>query len=70
MELLDGVDLQTLVDRYGRLNEIRVVHILVEVCESLEEAHRHGLVHREIKPQNLQLCRLGLQYADAEVLDF
>ena len=42
MELLDGVDLQTLVDRYGPLNESRVVHILVDICESLEEAHRPG----------------------------
>jgi len=70
MELLDGVDLQTLVDRYGPLNESRVVHILVDVCESLEEAHRYGLVHRDIKPKNLLLCRLGLQYDYAKVLDF
>ena len=70
MELLDGVDLQTLVDRYGPLNESRVVHILVDVCESLEEAHRHGLVHRDIKPKNLLLCRLALQYDYAKVLDF
>ncbi len=70
MELLDGVDLQTLVERYGPLAESRVVKILVEVCESLEEAHRHGLVHRDIKPKNILLCRLGLQYDFVKVLDF
>jgi serine/threonine-protein kinase len=70
MELLDGVDLQTLVERYGPLAESRVVKILLEACESLEEAHRHGLVHRDIKPKNILLCRLGLQYDFVKVLDF
>jgi serine/threonine-protein kinase len=70
MELLDGIDLQTLVDRFGPMPPGRVVNVLLQVCESLEEAHRAGLVHRDIKPKNILLCRLGLQYDFVKVLDF
>ena len=70
MELLDGVDLQTLVEQHGPLPAGRVQNILVHVCESLEEAHRLGMVHRDIKPRNIFLCKLGLQFDFAKVLDF
>lgn len=70
MELLDGIDLQTMVERYGPLPAGRVVNILMQVAESLEEAHRAGLVHRDIKPRNLILAKLGLQYDFVKVLDF
>jgi tRNA A-37 threonylcarbamoyl transferase component Bud32 len=70
MELLDGVDLQTLVDRFGPLEPTRVVSILYQVSKSLEEAHRAGLVHRDIKPRNILLGKLGLEYDFAKVLDF
>jgi eukaryotic-like serine/threonine-protein kinase len=70
MELLEGVDLQSLVDKFGPLHPGRVRNILIEACESLEEAHRLGLVHRDIKPKNILLCQLGLQYDFVKVLDF
>jgi serine/threonine-protein kinase len=70
MELLDGIDLQTLVERYGPLPAGRVVNILMQVAESLEEAHRAGLVHRDIKPRNLILAKMGMQYDFTKVLDF
>ena len=70
MELLEGIDLQTMVEKYGPMHPGRVVDILHQTCQSLEEAHRAGLVHRDIKPRNILLCKLGLQYDFAKVLDF
>jgi eukaryotic-like serine/threonine-protein kinase len=70
MELLEGIDLQTLVDRFGPLPPARVAHILHQVSQSLAEAHRAGLVHRDIKPRNILLAKLGLEYDFAKVLDF
>jgi serine/threonine-protein kinase len=70
MELLEGLDLETLVRRHGPLPASRVVHIVQQVCDSLEEAHTSGLVHRDIKPANIHVGRVGLQEDFVKVLDF
>jgi eukaryotic-like serine/threonine-protein kinase len=70
MELLEGLDLETLVDRFGPVPPGRAVHLLRQVCESLEEAHARGLVHRDIKPSNIFTCRMGLEVDFVKVLDF
>jgi len=70
MELLVGMDLESLVREYGPVPPARVIHILRQVCESLEEAHAAGLVHRDIKPANIHLGRLALRYDFVKVLDF
>jgi serine/threonine-protein kinase len=70
MELLDGISLQTLVTTFGPQPAGRVVPILIGMCESLEEAHRQGLVHRDLKPSNTMICKLGLAHDFVKVLDF
>ena len=70
MELLDGLDLETLVERYGPVPPERAVHLLRQACESLAEAHARGLVHRDIKPSNIFTCRMGLDVDFVKVLDF
>jgi eukaryotic-like serine/threonine-protein kinase len=70
MELLDGLDLETLVERFGPVPPERSVYLLRQVCDSLQEAHSRGLVHRDIKPSNIFTCRLGLEVDFVKVLDF
>ena len=70
MELLDGLDLEALVERFGPVPPERAIHLLLQVCDSLAEAHSCGLVHRDIKPSNIQTCRMGLTVDFVKVLDF
>ena len=70
MELLDGIDLQTLVQRFGPVPPERAVALLDQACHSLIDAHLHGLIHRDIKPANIFACRHAHETDFAKVLDF
>jgi hypothetical protein len=70
MELLDGVDLERLVRAKGPLAPPRAMHVLGQICGALSEAHEAGMIHRDIKPGNVFLCRQGGAHDVAKVLDF
>ncbi|HEX6239431.1 MAG TPA: serine/threonine-protein kinase, partial [Polyangiales bacterium] len=70
MELLDGIDVETLVMRHGRQPAARVASLLIQACASLAEAHDRGLIHRDIKPANLFICRAADEVDVVKVLDF
>ena len=70
MEYLGGIDLDQLVRQFGAQSEGRVIHILRQVCGSLAEAHRIGLIHRDVKPANIILTRRGGVCDLVKVLDF
>jgi tRNA A-37 threonylcarbamoyl transferase component Bud32 len=70
MELLLGIDLESLVSRFGPIPAERAVHILKQVCHSLDEAHRNGLTHRDIKPANIFVSDAGTELDFVKVLDF
>jgi serine/threonine protein kinase len=70
MELLDGLDLESIVVRYGAQPPARVIQILIQACGSLAEAHDAGLLHRDIKPPNLFISRAADEVDIVKLLDF
>ncbi len=70
MELLDGLDADSLLRHFGPTPPERAIYLLRQVCHSLSEAQSCGLVHRDIKPANIFLCRYGEEYDFVKVLDF
>jgi serine/threonine-protein kinase len=70
MEYLDGPTLERLVRDHGPLPPGRAVHLLRQLCGALAEAHAAGLVHRDLKPGNVIVARLGGVCDVAKLLDF
>lgn len=70
MEYLPGLNLHQLVDMFGPMPAERAIHLLMQTCDALSEAHAKGLVHRDIKPGNIFAANRGGVYDVAKLLDF
>jgi len=70
MEYLKGMDLGTMVERFGPLPPARAVRFIVQACEALDEAHAAGIIHRDLKPHNLFVTRVGEDPDFLKLLDF
>jgi serine/threonine protein kinase/Tfp pilus assembly protein PilF len=66
MEYVHGEDLRQLIRKVGRLSPGQAIAIARQVCDGLEEAHKLGVVHRDLKPQNIMVDEDG----NARIMDF
>jgi eukaryotic-like serine/threonine-protein kinase len=70
MELLHGANLHELVQREGPIRVTRLLHIARQVLRALGEAHMKGIVHRDVKPDNVFVAELGGESDVVKLLDF
>lgn len=66
MEFVPGEDLKNSIIRMGPLNPVRAVSIAKQLCKGLTEAHKSGVIHRDLKPQNVMIDSDG----NARIMDF
>ena len=66
MEYVSGEDLKSTILRVGQLSVGKTISTIKQVCEGLAEAHRLGVVHRDLKPQNIMIDKEG----NAKIMDF
>src|ERR1019366_3533858 len=66
MEYIDGEDLASLLQRIGRLPSDKALEIARKLCAGLAAAHERGVIHRDLKPQNIMLNRRG----EVVIMDF
>ena len=70
MEYLDGMNLASLIERFGPLPPARAIHLAIQACLALEEAHEAGIIHRDLKPHNLFVARMPDDPDFLKLLDF
>jgi serine/threonine protein kinase len=66
MEYVEGEDLKDFIRRAGHITTPKAVSIAQQICEGLSEAHRLGVIHRDLKPQNVMIDRDG----NVRIMDF
>ncbi|ALE75487.1 MULTISPECIES: Stk1 family PASTA domain-containing Ser/Thr kinase [unclassified Pseudonocardia] len=66
MEFVDGQTLREIVKTTGPLSQQRVVEVMADVCAALDFSHRHGIIHRDVKPANVMINGVGA----VKVMDF
>ena len=66
MEYVAGEDLKSMLRMMGQMSAGKTVHIARQVCEGVAEAHRLGVIHRDLKPQNIMIDREG----NVRIMDF
>ncbi len=66
MEYLDGQSLENRLNRQGKVNPIEALRITTAMLDALSAAHSHGIIHRDVKPANIFLCRDG----SVKLIDF
>jgi eukaryotic-like serine/threonine-protein kinase len=70
MEMLEGEDLMSIINRRERLSPTKAVRVLLPVIRALAAAHGHGIVHRDLKPENIFLARTPDGRVQPKLLDF
>jgi serine/threonine-protein kinase len=70
MELVEGEDIARLVARAGPQPPARALYLVAQAARALAEAHAKGIVHRDVKPENLIVTRAGGEHDFVKVLDF
>lgn len=70
MEYLPGMNLSEIVRRFGPMPPARVIHLVRQACDALQEAHDLGLLHRDLKPANLFAAIRGGFFDVTKLLDF
>jgi serine/threonine-protein kinase len=70
MELVEGEDIAALVARAGAQPPARALYLVAQAARALAEAHAKGIVHRDVKPENLIVTRAGGEHDFVKVLDF
>ena len=70
MELLEGVTLEAYCQSQGQLGIWRMVHIAEQLCEGISAAHERGLIHRDMKPENIFLVPRSGERHQVKILDF
>lgn len=60
MELIDGITLKQYLQKKGALDPSEVLEFTIQIAKALEHAHGKGIIHRDIKPQNIMLLKNGM----------